>query len=99
MSQSSSEITTVTPSVEPVATTITTATSTTTTAASSSTSTLSEPLHQSPPSEEKIEKIKIILDNPQHTYSSGQTIRGTISLNCTQKTQIRGKYNKPHEIL
>lgn len=81
MSQSSSEITTVTPSVEPVATTTAT------------TSTPSEPL-QSPPSEEKIEKIKIILDNPQHTYSSGQTIRGTISLNCTQKTQIRGKYNK-----
>lgn len=90
MSQSSSEITTVTPSVEPVATTITTTTTTTT-----STSTPSEPL-QSPPSEEKIEKIKISLDNPQHTYSSGQTIRGTISLNCTQKTQIRGKYNKPH---
>lgn len=84
MSQSSSEITTVTPSAEPVATT------------TIQTTAPSEPL-QSPPSEEKIEKIKIILDNPQHTYSSGQTIRGTISLNCTQKTQIRGKYNKPHK--
>lgn len=42
-------------------------------------------------SEEKIEKFKITLDNPQHTYCSGQTIRGTISLNCTQKTQIRGE--------
>lgn len=88
MSQSSSEITTVTPSVEPVTTTTTITTTTN--------STSSEPL-QSPPNEEKIEKIKIILDNPQHTYSSGQTIRGTISLNCTQKTQIRGKYNKLHK--
>lgn len=46
----------------------------------------------SPSTEGKIDKIKIILDNPQNTYCSGQTIRGTISLNCAQRTQIRGKY-------
>lgn len=89
MSQSSSEITTVTPCVESTAAAVTTTIPTASTL-SSSTDHL-----QSPPNDEKIEKVKIILDNSQHTYSSGQTIRGTISLNCTQKTQIRGKYNKP----
>lgn len=50
---------------------------------------------QSPPqTDDKIEKIKIVLDNPQNTYCSGQTIRGTITLNCSQKTQIRGKYKR-----
>lgn len=83
MSQSSSEITSVTPCVD----------QTTTPAATTTLTSSTDPL-PSPPNEEKIEKVKIILDNPQHTYSSGQTIRGTISLNCTQKTQIRGKYNK-----
>lgn len=39
----------------------------------------------------KNEKLKIILDNPDHTYYSGQTIRGTITLNCKQKKKIRGK--------
>lgn len=41
--------------------------------------------------EEQIEKLKITLDNPNNTYYSGQTIRGTISLNCAQKTKIRGE--------
>lgn len=45
----------------------------------------------SSPIEGKIEKIKINLDNPQNTYCAGQTIRGSISLNCAQRTQIRGK--------
>lgn len=39
----------------------------------------------------KNEKLKIIFDNPDHTYYSGQTIRGTITLNCKQKKKIRGK--------
>lgn len=42
-------------------------------------------------SEEKMEKIKVTLDSVENTYCSGQTIRGTISLNCTQKTQVRGE--------
>lgn len=41
--------------------------------------------------EEKIDKLKIILDNTNHTYYSGQTIRGTISINCAQKIKIRGE--------
>lgn len=53
---------------------------------------LSSDQNESPPAEEKLEKIKIILDNPQNTYTSGQTVRGTITLNCAQRTQIRGKY-------
>lgn len=42
--------------------------------------------------DEKNEKLKIILDSPENnTYYSGQTIRGTISLNCKQKKKIRGE--------
>lgn len=41
--------------------------------------------------DDKNEKLKIILDNSQNTYYSGQTIRGTISLNCKQKKKIRGE--------
>lgn len=39
----------------------------------------------------KNDKLKITLDNPQNTYYSGQTIRGTISLNSKQKKKIRGE--------
>lgn len=46
---------------------------------------------KTPSTEEKIEKLKIILDNTNHTYYSGQTIRGTISINCAQKIKIRGE--------
>lgn len=42
--------------------------------------------------DDKTEKLKITLDNPLNTYYSGQTIRGTISLNCKQKKKIRGKH-------
>lgn len=59
-----------------------------------SSSSSTDQFETSPSTEGKIEKIKIILDNPQNTYCSGQTIRGTISLNCAQRTQIRGKYKK-----
>lgn len=45
-----------------------------------------------PTTEDKIEKLKIILDNPKNTYFSGQTIRGTVSINCGQRTKIRGEY-------
>lgn len=44
--------------------------------------------------DDKNEKLKITLDNPLNTYYSGQTIRGTISLNCKQKKKIRGEFNK-----
>lgn len=44
--------------------------------------------------DDKNEKLKITLDNPLNTYYSGQTIRGTISLNCKQKKKIRGKWNE-----
>lgn len=46
---------------------------------------------KTPSTEEKIEKLKIILDNTNYTYYSGQTIRGTISINCAQKIKIRGE--------
>lgn len=52
---------------------------------------LSSDQHESPSSDEKIEKIRIVLDNPQNTYCSGQTVNGKIYLNCTRGTQIRGK--------
>lgn len=60
---------------------------------SSSTTEMENPSDQSktPPTEEKLDKLKIILDNPNHTYHSGQTIRGTITINCAQKTKIRGE--------
>lgn len=59
--------------------------------ASSSPATSLQSLSLATSIDDKNEKLKIILDNPQNTYYSGQTIRGTISLNCKQKKKIRGK--------
>lgn len=44
--------------------------------------------------DDKNAKLKITLDNPENTYYSGQTIRGTISLNCKQKKKIRGESSR-----
>ncbi|XP_055313585.1 arrestin domain-containing protein 17-like [Sitodiplosis mosellana] len=41
----------------------------------------------SSPVDEKIAKLKIVLDNPNNTYYSGQTIHGTVYLNYSE---IRG---------
>lgn len=64
---------------------------TTASIASSSPATSLQSLSLATSIDEKNEKLKIILDNPDHTYYSGQTIRGTITLNCKQKKKIRGK--------
>lgn len=44
--------------------------------------------------DDKNAKLKITLDNSENTYYSGQTIRGTISLNCKQKKKIRGESSR-----
>lgn len=67
-------------------------TTTTASIASSSPATSLQSLSLATSIGDKNEKFKIILDNPDHTYHSGQTIRGTISLNCKQKKKIRGIY-------
>lgn len=59
--------------------------------ASSSPATSLQSLSLATSIDEKGEKLKISLDNPDNTYFSGQTIHGTISLNCKQKKKIRGK--------
>lgn len=64
---------------------------TTASIASSSPATSLQSLSIATSTDDKNEKLKIILDNPQNTYYSGQTIRGTISLNCKQKKKIRGE--------
>lgn len=43
---------------------------------------------KSPPIEEKTDKLKIVLDNPENTYHSGQKIQGTVYL---KHSKIRGK--------
>lgn len=40
------------------------------------------------PIHDKNDRFKIVLDNPDNTYYSGQTIHGTVYLNCSE---IRGK--------
>lgn len=42
----------------------------------------------SSPHEQKTDRLKIVLDNPDNTYYSGQTIQGTVFLNYSE---IRGK--------
>lgn len=39
----------------------------------------------------KNEKFKIALDSPGNTYYSGQTIRGSVTINCSKPKRIRGK--------
>lgn len=67
---------------------------TTASIASSSPATSLQSLSLATSIDEKSEKLKIILDNPDNTYYSGQTIRGNITLNCKQKKKIRGKSKK-----
>lgn len=64
---------------------------TTASIASSSPATSLQSLSLATSIDDKNEKLKIILDNPGNTYYSGQTIRGTITLNCKQKKKIRGE--------
>lgn len=82
--------------IEPAADQSQSQSSITTTAsiASSSPATSLQSLSLATSIDEKNEKLKIILDNPDNTYYSGQTIRGTITLNCKQKKKIRGELNK-----
>lgn len=67
---------------------------TTASIASSSPATSLQSLSLATSIDDKNEKLKIILDNPENIYYSGQTIRGTITLNCKQKKKIRGKFNE-----
>lgn len=60
--------------------------------ASSSPATSLQSLSLAASVDDKGEKFRITLDNPTNTYYSGQTIHGTISLNCKQKKKIRGKH-------
>lgn len=64
--------------------------------ASSSPATSLQSLSLASSADGKGDKFRITLDNPTNTYYSGQTIHGTISLNCKQKKKIRGKHINSH---
>lgn len=93
MSQNSNENLSSEANVEPTTDQSQSQSSITTTAsiASSSPATSLQSLSLATSIDDKNEKLKIILDNPENTYYSGQTIRGSITLNCKQKKKIRGE--------
>lgn len=92
MSQNVNAITVATePAMEPADQSQSTITSTASIASSSPATSL-QSLSLAASVDDKGEKFRITLDNPTNTYYSGQTIHGTISLNCKQKKKIRGKH-------
>lgn len=92
MSRNSNDSSLIEPNIEPTDQSQSTITSTASIASSSPATSL-QSLSLATPGDDKNEKLKIILDNATNTYYSGQTIHGTISLNCKQKKKIRGEHN------